>query len=96
MLRDMNDLGNNHIRNCLRRHRRARGFTQQDVAAILGLKSANMISRWENGSCLPSTTNLLKLAAIYRTMVDALYIDLLRALKTDLLERERSVLPHDD
>ena len=92
----MNEQKNNYIQNCLRKHRKARGLSQRDVAAILGLKCASLVSRWENGACLPSATNLLKLAAIYRTMVDALYIDLLRALKTDLLERERSVLPHDD
>ena len=92
----MNELKDNYIRNCLKKHRKARGLTQRDVAAILGLKCASVISRWENGACLPSTTNLLELAAVYRIMVDALYIDLLRLLRTDLLERERCVLPHDE
>ena len=91
----MRDKEAKYIRNCLTKYRKARGLTQQDVAAILGLKCASLISRWESGSCLPSTTNLLRLAAIYRTMVDALYIDLLRSLKADLLERERSVRPYD-
>ena len=78
--------------NCLRRYRKARGLRQKDVAEILGLKSASMISRWESGLCLPSTMNLFRLAALYRTMADALFIDVLRALRSDLCKREERVL----
>ena len=80
------------IPNCLRRYRKARGLKQKEVAKILGLKSASMISRWERGLCLPSTLNLFRLAALYRTMVDALLIDLLRELREDLHKREEEVL----
>ena len=65
-----------YIPNCLRRYRKARGLKQKDVAEILGIKSASMISRWENGLCLPSTMNLFRLASLYRRMTDALFIDL--------------------
>ena len=95
MIDNMIDKKHNYIRNCLRRHRRARGLTQQDVAAMLGLKSASIISRWENGACLPTTRNVFKLAVLYRTMVDALYFDLLRSLRQQLRESERAVLDHD-
>ena len=80
------------IPNYLRRYRKARDLKQKDVANILGLKSASMISRWERGLCLPGTLNLFKLAAVYRTMADALCIDLLRALRSDLHKREERVL----
>ena len=80
------------IPNCLRRYRRARGLKQKEVARILGLKSASMISRWEKGVCIPSTLNLFKLATLYRTMVDALFIDMLRALRNDIHKREEKVL----
>jgi len=80
------------IPNCLRRYRRARGLKQKEVARILGIKSASMISRWEKGVCLPCTLNLFKLAVLYRTMADALFIDLLRALKGELHKREERVL----
>ena len=78
--------------NCLRRYRKARGLKQKDVAKVLGFKSASMISRWEKGLCLPSTMNLFRLAALYRTMADALFIDVLRALRSDLYKREKRVL----
>jgi transcriptional regulator with XRE-family HTH domain len=80
------------IHNCLRRYRKARGLKQKDVANILGLKSASMISRWENGLCMPSALNLFRLAALYRTMTDAFYMDLLRGLRNDLHKREERIL----
>jgi len=80
------------VLNCLKRYRRARGLKQSEVAQILGLKSAGMISRWEKGVCMPSAMNLFKLSAIYRTMVDALFIDLLRTLRRELQRKEARVL----
>ena len=35
--------------------------------------------------------NLFKLAAIYRTLVDALYVDLLRSIREDFRKREENV-----
>ncbi|MCX6774594.1 MAG: helix-turn-helix transcriptional regulator [DPANN group archaeon] len=75
--------------NCLRKYRRAAGFKQKDVACILGLKSASMISRWENGLCLPKLQSLFKLAILYRTMVDALFIDLRILLREEITQAER-------
>ena len=75
--------------NCLRRYRRAAGFKQKDVACILGLKSASMISRWENGLCLPKLQSLFKLAILYRTMVDTLFIDLRMLLIEEVTQAEK-------
>jgi transcriptional regulator with XRE-family HTH domain len=77
-----------NIPNSLRRFRRVRGMKQKEVARILGIKSASMISRWEKGAMLPSTENAFKLAAIYRTMVDALYMDYMVRLKDEIRKRE--------
>lgn len=78
--------------NCLRKYRRARGLKQKEVAEILGLKSTSMISRWEQGACLPNTLNVLKLSLLYRTLVNAFFIDLMRLLKDELIKREGKVL----
>lgn len=83
-----------NIQNCLKKYRRARGLKQKDVAKILGIKSASMVSRWERGVCLPSTINAFKLATIYRTMVDPLFIDLLMALRRDIYKREEKITNH--
>ena len=80
------------IPNSLKRYRKARGLQQKEVAKILGLRSASMISRWENGICLPSALNLFRSAVVYRTMVDALYMDLVRASRAHLHKREKRVL----
>ena len=68
-----------------------RGLKQKDVAKILGLKNTGMISRWEKGICFPNPKHLFRLAVLYRTMVDALFIDLIRVLRKDLLKKEESL-----
>jgi hypothetical protein len=51
-----------------------------------------MISRWEQGVCLPNTVNLMKLAVLYRTMADALLWELRSEYRDDILTREAEVL----
>ncbi|MBM3210617.1 helix-turn-helix transcriptional regulator [Candidatus Poribacteria bacterium] len=80
------------IPNCLKKYRKIRGLRQKDVAKILGIKSASMVSRWEKGLCMPNTLNLFKLAILYRTIADALFIDVLRALRDDVHKAEEKVL----
>jgi transcriptional regulator with XRE-family HTH domain len=77
-----------NIPNNLRRYRKAVGLKQKDVAEILNLKSAGMISRWEKGICLPSLTNVIKLSGIYSVLVDALFFPLIRMIKRKIMERE--------
>ncbi len=92
----MNDIKYKKISNCLRKYRKIRGLKQKDVAKILKLRSTSMISRWENGTCLPNSLNIFKLSLLYRTLVDALFLDLIRTLKEDIREREESVLNAKD
>ena len=80
------------IPNSLQKYRRARGFKQKEVAEILKLKSSSQISRWERVISLPSSLNTFRLAALYRTAVDPLFIDLLRLLKNDMQKREQKIL----
>jgi transcriptional regulator with XRE-family HTH domain len=76
------------IPNNLRRYRKAVGLKQKDVAKILNLRSAGMISRWEKGVCLPSLMNVIKLSSIYCVLVDALFFPLVRLIKRKIIERE--------
>jgi DNA-binding XRE family transcriptional regulator len=78
--------------NQLRKYRKARGLSQVDAAHILGFADGSRISRWERGQCLPTTINLFRLAAAYKTMVDALYIDVLREIRNEVQTREQQVL----
>jgi transcriptional regulator with XRE-family HTH domain len=88
----MEGINFNKMPNCLRKYRRAMGLKQKEVAQILGLKSASVVSRWEKGSCLPHAINILKLALLYRTMVEELFIDLRRSIKDSIHQREEEIL----
>jgi transcriptional regulator with XRE-family HTH domain len=79
------------IPNLLRRYRKARGLSQRQAARILGIGSTSMISRWEKGICLPSTLNVFKLAALYRTMADPMFPNLTKMLKEELVKREEQL-----
>jgi len=80
------------IPNLLRRYRKARGLNQKQAAAILGIGGTSMISRWEKGARLPSGLNIFKLAALYRTMADALFPNLTTILKQEILKQEEKIL----
>ena len=92
----MTKVKNSPILNQLRKYRKARGLKQCDVARILGFADASSLSRSEHGVCLPSVMNMFRLAALYRTLVDALYIDMLRTIREEVRRREVDMLPHKD
>ena len=87
------------IPNSLRKFRKMSGYTQKQVAFFLGIENCGMISRWENGSRFPSPVNIFRLAAIYHTMADALYFDLIRVVRKEIqvrrdeLEARGAILP---
>ncbi len=61
------------IPNNLRRWRKINRLTQKEVANRLALKSTAEISRWEAGLCIPKPDNLIDLAYVYQTTMEALY-----------------------
>lgn len=75
------------IPNNLRKFRKMSGYTQKQVAFFLGVENAGMISRWEKGLRFPSPVNIFRLAALYHTMVDALYFSLLRVVRREIQVR---------
>lgn len=60
--------------------RKAHGYSQEALAAKLGL-SRQAISKWERAEASPDTDNLMALAALYGTTLDALI-----NTETDLIE----------
>jgi transcriptional regulator with XRE-family HTH domain len=83
------------IFNQLRKYRKARGLTQRYAARMLGLRDSSSISKWERGVRLPSAAQLFRLAALYRTLVDALFIDVLRTIRDEIRGLEAEVLRPD-
>lgn len=55
----------------LKEHRTRCGMTQEFVAESLGV-SRQAVSKWENGTADPSTSNLLKLAKLYDVKAEEL------------------------
>lgn len=87
---------NRQIPNTLRKYRRIRHLSQQEIAQVLGIKGSSRVSKWENGECLPSLENAIRLAIICRTMVDGLFGDLERKLRGEILEREKKIFQSKD
>lgn len=59
--------------NNLKRHRRITGYSQTEVAAILGISYTATISKWEKGILYPNVQQLFTLAILYNTTPQALY-----------------------
>ncbi|MEW6060798.1 MAG: helix-turn-helix transcriptional regulator [Bacteroidota bacterium] len=91
----MGNTSHKSIPNALRKYRRIRGLTQRKVAKVLRLKSASCISLWEKGDSLPSMANAIRLSILYRTMVDGLFGDLVKALREEIHESENQVFGKD-
>ncbi|GAA4461823.1 hypothetical protein GCM10023093_07260 [Nemorincola caseinilytica] len=64
------------IPNKLRDCRKKKYLAQIDVAAHLGFRSSDRISRWEAGKTYPSLPNALRLAKLLGTPVEDLYPDI--------------------
>jgi putative transcriptional regulator len=60
------------LANSLRAERDARGWTQADLAARVGV-SRKTINTIENGIFVPSTLTALKIAEAFETRVDKLF-----------------------
>lgn len=61
------------IANNLKAIRKSNNLTQQDLAELLGIRSTNRISRWENGLSYPDVPNLMKILDIYEVGVREVY-----------------------
>lgn len=55
----------------LRNHRKKLGLSQENVAERIGV-SAQAVSKWENGECLPDCFNLKSLGEVYGVSLDIL------------------------
>ncbi len=64
------------------------GFTQYQVASLLGYHTAVDISQFEHGQKLPSLVMALKFEIVYRVPVAFLFPDLYLQLKDKLRARE--------
>lgn len=55
----------------LRNHRKSLGLTQEEAAEKIGV-SAQAVSKWESGECLPDVFNLKAITDLYKISADVL------------------------
>jgi len=76
------------IPNDLLRYRERLGFTQQHVAAALGLRDATVISKLERQQRLPRLDTALRLSAMYRVPVEFLFSKMYEQVRLETRNRE--------
>ena len=81
----------NRHKNELIIYRRRMGFSQKQVAAVLGLQSTSMLSRYESGQSVPPLLTALRLEILYRIPVAFLYSEIYRSLKEEIRALEDQV-----
>lgn len=67
------------------------GYTQDDVAYLLGLHSKTEISRWEKGRIIPMADKLIRLAYIYHTFAEELFRESFKAARAEIEPREKEL-----
>lgn len=55
----------------LKMYRKSMGLSQEKIAEMLGV-SRQAVTKWESGQSMPSSDNLIRLAAIYHVSLDEL------------------------
>lgn len=73
----------------LRRLRTLKGYTQQQVADLLGLKNKSTLGSWEVGKSEPDGYTFLRLCRIYEVT------DIYAAFEEDASVRQRKDASHD-
>lgn len=70
----------NSMTNNLLRYRLLFGYSQREIARMLGLNSTSVIGRWEQGLTVPDLENAIKLSVIYKTLIEELFYDLRKSI----------------
>jgi transcriptional regulator with XRE-family HTH domain len=79
--------------NNLKRHRQIAGYSQKEVAFLLGFSYTATISKWEKGFLLPDTRYLFLLCHLYSGAPQELYGDLWQSLMEEIDVRKYKVPP---
>jgi transcriptional regulator with XRE-family HTH domain len=77
-----------HFKNYLYRLRRMRRLSQKQFAALLGLRSREVIGHYEGGRRLPPLRIALSMEIVLGTKLSEIYLDLYRDLGLEAVDRE--------
>ena len=79
--------------NSLVLYRRRMGFSQKQVARLLGQRDPSMVSHYEHGRALPPLTVALGLEIVYRVPVAFLFPGMYEELRRHIRHTEDSLVP---
>jgi len=69
------------------------GYSEKQVAAYLGIKNQEIITRWEKGESMPSTIKLLMLCSLYKVLLPHMYPDLYKKINAELNAKMKKTTP---
>ena len=75
------------VPNNLKENRIRCGYTQKEVATMLGFATEDRICLWEKGKNIPNLINLLKLSSLYRATPMQLYAELMMQVDDEIEDR---------
>ncbi len=82
----------NVLKNNLLRYRLLFGYSQREIAYMLGLNSTSVIGRWEQGLAAPDLENAMRLSVIYKTLTEELYFDLRKSIINEFTIKDKKDL----
>lgn len=77
------ELEGRQIPNRLRKQRLIHGYSQVEIAKMLGLKSSNQVSLWEKGDRTPCLEHIIHLSIIYNVLIEELYFEFLKCKRQE-------------
>jgi len=89
-------MDNSRCPNRLKRFRRIFCLSQIEVATLLELKDASLISRWEKGMLFPGLMHLFQLCRIYKTLPSELYVELWQNISKEIAAKEADLLAQQE
>jgi transcriptional regulator with XRE-family HTH domain len=84
----MKKIRRERLANHLWKYRHRMGYSQSDVAEIMGFSNSSQICQWEKGVMMSSLENVIKLSVLYRAPVLFLFYPWYTAIKKELRDRE--------
>lgn len=77
-----------HTNNRLMLYRKRMKLSQKEVAAVLGLRNAGLLSHYERGTSRPSLERALALEIVYRVPVAFLFPELYESIRERIRNKE--------
>ncbi len=80
-----------HLSIQLKSHRKRSGFSQEELAFLLGLKVASAISRYEHGEREPDVRTAFAYQIVFQSLAHQLLPDIFADVCRDVTERARTL-----